>query len=178
MAGRFIPDSDSDFASMAKQFADQIAKDPDRYTLSDLDSELLTRKVKAFRDALATSKMRSTRTPDAICAKDHRRKEAEEIVRRLGRVIRASDQVSVPDKVRVYIKERSKSTARRKCPVQAPIVTYIGATGEHGHNSYGFRLILARRHSRFFREHGKMHAPREGACGCECASVRRAMLRS
>jgi hypothetical protein len=44
MAGRFIPDADSDFASMAKQFADRIAMDPERYTLSDLDAELLTRR--------------------------------------------------------------------------------------------------------------------------------------
>src|SRR4051794_39052841 len=97
MASRFIPDSDSDFASMAKQFADVIAKDPERYTMSDVDADLLSRKVKRFRDALAKAKMRGTRTPDTICAKDERRKEAEEIIRRLGAVIRASDQISAAD---------------------------------------------------------------------------------
>lgn len=133
--GRFIPDSDSAFAMMAEGFATTIAKDPERYTLSDVDADLLTRKVKRFRDALAKAKRRSTRTPDSICEKDERRREAEEIIRRLGAVIRASDQISRADKVVVYIKERSKSLKKGKCPVYPPILRYKGAIGEMGTNS-------------------------------------------
>lgn len=161
MGSRFIPDSDTEFANMARCFAAEIAKDPDRYTLSELDAELLTRKVKAFRDALAKSTMRGTRTPDAICAKDHRRKEAEEIVRRLGRVIRASDQISAPDKLRMNIKERATTQRKGKCPIYPPLMWFTGAIGEYGHNSVMHELRVAPGYS--FR--GEQH--REGAVRME-----------
>jgi hypothetical protein len=132
MAGRFIPDSDVEFANMAKQFADRIAQDPRRYTLSDQDAEELSRKVQAFRDALAKTLWRPKRTAIAVIAKDERRKEAEEIVRRFGRIIRASHQISAADKLAARVKERSKSLRKRKCPAAPPQVWFQGAIGDVG----------------------------------------------
>ena len=49
---KFIPDSDSNFAHMARNFALQITRDPARYLLSADDANIITRAVQAFRDWL------------------------------------------------------------------------------------------------------------------------------
>ena len=135
MAGRFIPDSDCDFVNLARAFARNVTKDPQRYTFSDVDVEMLTRTVTAFDAAYTKAVSPATRSRPTILAKDERRKEAEAVIRRLGAIIRASNRISAEDKLAVGVKERSKKLTRGKCPIYPPRLWFEGVIGEGGLNT-------------------------------------------
>src|SRR5436853_4163956 len=97
MGQRFIPDSDVEFADRAEAIATTLAKDPEKYTLVEHDTEMLTRAAREFRQALLKARPENRNTA-SVRRKDDARKQCEEIVRRLGRIIRASDQISDADK--------------------------------------------------------------------------------
>jgi hypothetical protein len=142
MGSRFIPDGDYDFARMARGFASAIVRDPKRYLLSDVDAEALARKVQAFEDALSVAKYRPTRGSHHVFAKNEHRKEAEEMIRRLGAMIRASDKISWEDKEAAGVKRRSTNTRRLKCPIYPPLLVFRGAVGEGGSDSVLHELIV------------------------------------
>ena len=124
---KFIPDSDSDFALMARNFAKQIANNPVRYLLSVSDAEIITQAVKAFRDALTLAVRVSTRTKITIMAKDDARMKAERIVRKHANQIRVNDRISHVDKMLIEVRERPRRLRRRKCPKQPPYLRYVGS---------------------------------------------------
>ena len=143
MGNRFIPDADLEFASMAEGFARVIAKDPQKYTLEPHDAEMLTRAVKAFRASLLQS-VPQNRNTATVQGKRDARKQAEEIVRRLGRIIRASDQISDADKIAVHIRPRDPRPVRRTVPLAPPILQFVGAENEGGHSAAGLHVIRFR----------------------------------
>jgi hypothetical protein len=135
MAGRFIPDADLEFKDMALAFANTVARRRERYGVSELDAELLTRRVKAFCEALSASMNPATCGPLASTVRKLRRREAKEIIRRLGAVIRASNQISAEDKTAVFVRERSKKLTKGKCPIYPPLLKFEGIIGEGGENT-------------------------------------------
>jgi len=128
MAKKFIPDSDSEFAIMARSFANGIAKDPARYKISEEDSQMISRVVQEYRDALCTATAHGTRTVAAIGLKDEVRKKCEDVVREFGNFIRANRQISSADKIGVCVKERSKRLRPRTCPQTAPRLKFVSTT--------------------------------------------------
>jgi hypothetical protein len=126
---------------MAEAFAATIAKDPQKYTLDEHDSEMLTRAVKAFSEALLQVRPSFKRNTPTVRGKDDARKRAEEIVRRLGRIIRASDQISDPDKLAVRIRPRDPRPTRRTVPLSPPHLHYMGAINEGGESAAGLHVI-------------------------------------
>jgi hypothetical protein len=135
MARRFIPDSDQEFADMARGFVKAVSQSPQRYTLSETDVEILARTVSAFEDARMKAAAPATRTWSTIALKDELRQEAERIVRRLGAVIRASNKISPSDKRAAGVRERSKTLKTGKVPDALPILRYSRSIGEGGTNS-------------------------------------------
>jgi hypothetical protein len=135
MAGRFIPDGDPEFRDMAQAFATNVARNRERLFVSELDAELLTRKVNAFCDALMASKNPATRGQHTNGVKKQRRLEAVQIIRRISAVIRASDRISTENKLLVGVKERSKKLTKGKCPIYPPLLWFEGAIGEGGKNT-------------------------------------------
>ena len=89
---RFIPDSDSEFARMARTFALHVERHRERLNISSEQSEELSRAVAAFRDALCKTKIRASAGPNATAAKNYARKDAEKIVRTVGRHLRGLDE--------------------------------------------------------------------------------------
>src|SRR2546428_11525628 len=85
---RFIPDGDSKFADMARNFAQQIKNDPGRFYLSDEDAQRIEQAVVEFRDALAKSLHRFSRSMATTLLKDEARAKAERLVRNYGTLIR------------------------------------------------------------------------------------------
>lgn len=124
---KFIPDSDSDFAHMARNFAFHIALDHARYYLSADDAQKITQAVTAFRDTLSVAITIRTRTKITIMVKDEARSKAERIVRKYANQIRVNDRINHVDKMVVYIKERPTRLRRRNCPRLAPYLKYIGS---------------------------------------------------
>ncbi len=128
---RFIPDGDSDFANKARNFALQIKEDPGRYFISGDDAERIDRAVQAFRDALAKSYSRVTRSMQVTMLKDQARKEAEKIVRKFGAMIRLNDEIAPIDKTIAGVDERRKPVRREDEGILVtPHLGYVGTTGE------------------------------------------------
>lgn len=137
MAGKFIPDSDSGFARMARVFSDATAIDPARYFLSAEDARDLGHAVSEFRHHLALASWPSTRSTRTIMEKDAARQRAERLVRKYGALIRANPQINRSAKMSVGVRERPGRLHRRECPKHAPHLRYLGS--ERGVHLLEFR---------------------------------------
>lgn len=132
MAEKFIPDSDSGFARMARIFSDSVSAEPERYFLTAEDARDIAYVVGRFRDCLALATWPSTRSTRAIMEKDAARRKAERVVRRYGALIRANPQINRSAKMAAGVRERPGRLHRRPCPRSAPHLRYLGAeTGVH-----------------------------------------------
>lgn len=127
---RFIPDGDSDFANKARNFASRLKEDPQRYAVSAEDAERVEQAVVRFREALAKSLNRFTRSMQMTRQKDDARVEAEKIVRKFGNLIRLNDQISAADKIRVGIHEKAKRSRNARKIVTAPYLRFLRTTGD------------------------------------------------
>lgn len=76
MSKKFIPNADPEFSDMAFVFARTIAKDPQRFLVSQEDSDALTLAVRKFEDALQACRG-GQRSTAATRAKEIARDEAE-----------------------------------------------------------------------------------------------------
>jgi hypothetical protein len=122
---KFIPNADLPFAQMAESFAKHIASDPERFRVSNEESELLTRRVREFSEALLLASQADNRTTCTIVAKKAARKRAEELVRGHANLIRADGSISHKDKVALRITERPTKLGKRKCPISPPVLRYL-----------------------------------------------------
>ena len=126
---KFIPDADSDFARMARDFALAVAEGPARYRLSDDDSARINAVVAKFREKLAASMNRHHRTQAHTFAKDVARAEAERVIRGYANQIRASDAIDPLAKQRACVRERPTRLRRRRCPAAPPHLSFVRADG-------------------------------------------------
>src|SRR4051812_29005186 len=92
---KFIPDSDSEFLSMARKFAHAVARDPARFMLTSDDAATIDRATKRFDDAFKVVYSPATRTSIARGLKDKARAEAERVIRMYGNLIRANPQIDL-----------------------------------------------------------------------------------
>src|SRR5688572_9010974 len=120
MARKFIPDGDSQFALMARNFAVVVGKDHVRYGLAEHDAREIAQAVQTFRDAMAANFNRRTRSMASVARKDETRREAERLIRRAAHLIRANHKLSSADKVLVGVRDRPTGLRRRGCPETAP----------------------------------------------------------
>src|SRR4051794_5426233 len=96
---KFIPDSDTDFAHMARNFAQGVSENPSRFGIRDDDAQAIAQAVAAFRDAMAKNCHRFTRSLKTVMQKDEERAVAERLIRRAAHLIRGNAQLSSVDKV-------------------------------------------------------------------------------
>jgi hypothetical protein len=127
---KFIPDSDDQFADMARKFAGAISRDPGRFMLSSDDATKLVTAAKKFRDALALATRPATRTTITRMRKDDARVEAERIVRLYGNLIRVNPAIDRAAKIEIDVKERPTRLKRRTCPQTPPMLMYVGTERE------------------------------------------------
>lgn len=144
---RVIPDADSDFALMAKLFAQHAAKHAERFKLSPEHIEKLTSAVEEYRNALCTTLQPDTAGPKATRIKNDARAEAEKIVRAVARALRgaAEESLTPVDRMILNLHERPQKLKTRSCPQIAPVLRFIGATHGHAsdlHGGGGARHIL------------------------------------
>src|SRR5690349_7222427 len=92
MSRKFIPNGDVDFVTKAEVFARGIAKDPARVHLSAAEADELSAAVTQFRAALQAARY-GERTPTKTRLKEEARVVAEQIMRRLGNVIRGNPKI-------------------------------------------------------------------------------------
>lgn len=129
-AGRFIPDADSDFAHMARGFANHVMRNAERFSIPHVKAAALDARVQAFRDALSRTVQRDTAGPKATSLKNDARKETETIVRAVARTLRGCESLTGVDRMALNLSERPKRLKARTCPQIAPVLRFVGAT--HG----------------------------------------------
>lgn len=130
---RFIPDSDSDFAHMARQFANHVSENAERFRIAVEQAEKLSAAVQAYRDALYQATWSDAVGPRATRIKNDARKAAEAIVRAVGRTLRGCEAVTGADRISLNMHEREGKAKAVECPQIAPLLRFIGNTqnGKH-----------------------------------------------
>lgn len=134
---KFIPNSDSDFAQMARCFAIHVVRNNDRFGLPLEQVEKMTAAVEAYRQALHKTLTPRTCGPMATQIKNAARAEAEKIIRAVANVLRASEALTDDHRVALNIPKRSKRLQRRSCPDVAPVLTFKGSTDPYGSAARG-----------------------------------------
>jgi hypothetical protein len=127
---RFIPDGDSDFARMGRNFANYIAQHAERFGFSAEQVAKVAAAVDEFRDALHSTMVPSTCGPMATRIKNDCRAKAEEVIRAAARVLKATadESITSADRLNLNLAERPKRLKRRECPQIAPVLTFKGST--------------------------------------------------
>jgi hypothetical protein len=129
MPKKFIPNGDVDFITKAEGFARNIASDPARVYVSPAEAEELTAAVTHFRAALQAARQ-GERTPTKTRVKEEARFAAEQIMRRLGNVIRANPKIPASVKIGLGIPERTKKAKQLTCPQEPPRLRFVRALHE------------------------------------------------
>jgi hypothetical protein len=129
---RFIPDSDSDFARMARQFANHAAAHAERFRIPAEQAEQMSRAVEQFRQSLAKTIWPDTAGPRATRTKNDARAEAERVIRAAALTIRACGSLDAVDRLHLNLAERPKRVKPRECPPVAPVLTFVGGTHGNG----------------------------------------------
>lgn len=130
MGQKFIPNGDTDFVTMAEAFARNIASEPGRFAVSREDSEALCAVVATFRAAMTTARFGGERSPSATKAKEIARGEAEQHIRRIAHVVRATKSVDPVAKVMLNLRERSGKVQPLPCPQEPPRLRFVRALHE------------------------------------------------
>ena len=125
MSGKFVPNKDLDFATMAECFASTIAARRELYEVSETECAWLSQQAKEFRAALALANSRRS-TESAVALKNEARARLEEVVRRIANQVRANPRINPADKKLLRIKERPKKLGKREVPFAAPYLHYMG----------------------------------------------------
>lgn len=135
---KFIPNSDSEFAHMARNFASHIETHAERLPLSNEQVANLSAAVAGFRDALTQTMRARSCGPFATMQKNEARKKAEQIIREVANLLRPHQSLTAEDRFALNLNERPKKTKRRECPQIAPVLLFRGSTSPHA----GARHIL------------------------------------
>lgn len=120
MGKKLIPGSDSDFAAMARSFANVIGQDPSRFEVSQADADALVAAEQAFREALVVASRPGSKSQLATRVKNDARAEAKQIISRIGQQIRMNTRISSAMKLSLTIKERPTRLKRQTCPMEPP----------------------------------------------------------
>jgi hypothetical protein len=130
---RFIPDSDSDFAHMARIFANHVARENHRFGIAAGQVEKLAAAVETYRDALYRATWTDEVGPKATRIKNDAREEAEKIVRAVARTLRAFEGLTSVDRLMLNMHERPERLKSRAVPQIAPVLCFVEATKEGKH---------------------------------------------
>lgn len=137
---QFIPDADSDFAHMARTFANHVEENAARFGLAGATEQVakLRDAVAGFRDALAKTMQPDTCGPKATRTKNEAGRHAKDAVRAVARMLRGVDEsLTSVDRMMLNLPERGKRAKRRECPQIAPVLTFKGSTDPYGTSGAG-----------------------------------------
>jgi hypothetical protein len=129
MATKFIPNGDFDFVTKAEAFAKNIAADPARLNIAQDESEAFTQAVKQFRQALQEART-GARSQAATRRKEDTRATAEQLMRRLGHIVRSNLKLDAATKITLGIQPRAETAKILPCPQEPPRLRFLRAHHE------------------------------------------------
>jgi hypothetical protein len=161
MSKKFIPDSDVDFAAKARNFAQAVAGDPERFHIPSADAQAIAEAVAAFAQAHQANQQRHTRSSATAMRKNETRELAERLIRKAANLIRLNEQISTADKVIAGVREKPTQLRKRECPRTPPVLQLMA------HRS-GWQMCSSHHRIRF-ADFERMHseAKPEGAARLE-----------
>src|SRR5688500_9635159 len=127
VADKFIPSGDARFATKAEAFAVTIGREPQRFGIAREDAERFIRLVEDFRAKLQAASNKLTCSRQTLMQKDEARGKAKRMMEKLGRIIRANDEISGVDRARLGIPDRPSRLSKSKCPQTRPQLFYTGS---------------------------------------------------
>lgn len=128
---KFIPNGDLDFVTMAESFARTIVTDPARFEIAPDEAAHLDEVVKRYRAAFQAARLGGG-SRAATREKEDARDEAEQIIRRLGHIVRSNLRIDAATKLLVGIRERSSKPRIIECPQEPPRLKFVRALHENG----------------------------------------------
>ncbi len=153
MSRKFIPNGDLDFATRAESFARTLLCEPERFDVPRAEAEELDAAGK--RDPAAHQAARSGgRSMAATREKEDARGQAEQIMRRLGHLVRLNERLDAASKILRGIHQRTARPKMTPCPPEPPRLLFVRALHESGASPL---------HELSFRSIGFNHARPEGA---------------
>ena len=132
-----IPRKDSSAAFWMRNFARQLEEYPQTYYVSPEEVAEVAAAVTAFRDALAVVLQPSLKTQITVMTKNDRRREAENVCRRLYVSIKRDPRISNADKVNAGIRPAKTFRSRSTAPQVAPDLQIIPRQGGYRINWRG-----------------------------------------
>jgi hypothetical protein len=144
LAKKFIPDGDSDFACMARHFANLINRDPSRYLMSADDAKAIAEAVVVYRDALAKNTQRFTKSRQTVVLKDEARRRAEQLIREAGNFIRTSSKIDSLAKQLARVNPRPEKLRKRSVPQTPPTLSFADDRVPYSNTADGTHVIRFR----------------------------------
>jgi hypothetical protein len=127
VTGQLIVVGDVRFAEKAEAFATTIGRDPQRFGISREDADALVAAVKTFLALRQKATHTYDRSKRLLAERDKARGVVKRMMERLGRIIRANDQLDPADTALLGIKPRPTRLAKSKCPQTRPNLYYMGS---------------------------------------------------
>jgi hypothetical protein len=127
VADKFIPTGDAPFAKKAHGFAAVIGRAPQRFGVSREDADALVRAVEEFEALRLAARNKYTRSKRLLDERDNARDKVKRMMERLGRMIRANDQLDRADTVLLGIGKRPARLRKSTCPQTRPRLFYMGS---------------------------------------------------
>jgi len=147
MGEKFIPNGDVAFDQMAHNFAQDIAREPERFAIAQEDSDALSAAVAAYRAAFRAARAPISRSPRATRAKAEARAEAERHIRRLANMIRHNDAVDARAKHALKLRARPAKAKTQSVPDEPPRLKFVRALHEGNGSSPVHELEFREFHS-------------------------------
>jgi hypothetical protein len=122
-----IAAGDVPFAQKAEAFAGVLGGDPQRFDISREDADALVAAVKTFLALRLEAGNTYHRSKRLLDQRDKARGVVKRMMERLGRIIRANDQLDPADTVLLGITPRPTRLRKSKCPQTRPRLIYMGS---------------------------------------------------
>ena len=132
MSQKFIPNGDLDFATKAECFARKLLESPERFDVPRSEAEELDAAVKRYRAALQVARTGGVRSQVATQAKEDSRAVAEQLMRRLGHLVRLNKRIDAASKMALGIHQRTARPKTISCPPEPPRLRFVRALHESG----------------------------------------------
>ena len=120
VADKFIPGGETAFAQKARVWATTIGGDPQRFGLGRADADALARAAKEYEARRIAACNRYSRSKALLDQRDRARDKVKRLMEKLGRIIRANDQLDNADTCLLGISRRPGKLRKSKCPQTRP----------------------------------------------------------
>lgn len=124
----YIPPREADFVNWITNFNTLIQASPSTYGISTSDASTLASLTSTYLAAYAVATTPSTRTPDAVAAKNAARVNVTAFARLLSSQIQLNQGVSQDQKTALGLTDRKALPTPIPAPTTSPLLSFVAST--------------------------------------------------